>query len=123
MINTDLFGNELPPEPQKKKMNHSAEVAHMKLIQLHGETQGNKCKTCIHLCTRNFSKTYFKCELFNTSGNPGSDWRINWQACGKYEEDFCKGCGRKMTECICEKKSSKKRNFKIDHQAQAKKQF
>lgn len=82
----DLFGNEIgtPGKQPKKKVNHAAAVAHMKLLQLHGQVDGETCKNCQHFIVRAYAGRYFKCELFSTSGAPSSDWRAGWQACGKF---------------------------------------
>jgi hypothetical protein len=80
----DLFGFEFR-EPEKKKLNHSAKVAHLKLIVWHGESVGNKCKNCDHLVRKDFSKVYYKCSKFRQSGSLSSDWRVNWKACGLFK--------------------------------------
>jgi hypothetical protein len=85
----DLFGNEIGQPEKQPKMpeNHRAIVAHKKLLQLHGITEGKKCKDC-DLCYRyQQSKTWYKCSLFSTSGTVATDWRANWQACGKFKKE------------------------------------
>ena len=48
--------------------------------------EGKRCKHCSHLFKKQYAGTYYKCDLrFNTNG-PGSDHRVNWSACGKFEE-------------------------------------
>lgn len=56
---------------------------------VHGTTEGEKCKTCIHLVAKRYSKTYYKCALRRNvqKSSPQSDHRINWPACGKFEKD------------------------------------
>lgn len=106
-MNKDLFGNEVPPDQpqqQKKKLKGNAAVknAHALLLQLHGEVAGQRCKTCVHLYGKAFSKVYYKCKQFKDTSGPGTDWRINWQACGKWEEDTCKKCNKMISECTGE---------------------
>lgn len=45
------------------------------------------CKTCSHLIKRVYSGTYYKCGLRQNTGGPATDHRINWNACGRYEDD------------------------------------
>lgn len=92
MQNKDLFGNDIEPTSPitertcvgKKVINNSARVAHGKLLLLYGKNEDKKCKDCDHLRRRSMGGTYYKCELFSLSRSPTSDWRINWQACGKF---------------------------------------
>ncbi len=84
--NKDLFGVVVPPEVGKK-INNKAVQLHAKLINLHGKTEDKKCKTCALLGVRSFAKNYYKCTLVSSSGNPATDWRVNWQACGKYQPE------------------------------------
>lgn len=84
---TDLFGNEdLTPENVNKKTNNKAIIAYAKLIQIHGNTEGRKCKDCDHLLVKSYGNRYFKCELFSQSSSQSTDWRANWNACGKFIE-------------------------------------
>ena len=48
--------------------------------------EGKKCKTCAKLYARKFSKTYYKCALRRETCGPGSDHRLGWNSCAKYEE-------------------------------------
>lgn len=48
--------------------------------------QLTKCKSCTHLNSKQYSKTYYKCELRGNTNGPGTDHRVNFQACAKYEE-------------------------------------
>lgn len=82
----DLFGNDVP-SPDEVKTQRTAELAHNKLIMLHGKSEGNKCKSCIHFIRKEFAKTYFKCANFRTGASEGSDWRANWEACGLFQKE------------------------------------
>lgn len=52
----------------------------------HGETPDRKCGDCANLVVREFTKNYYKCKLYGTTGNPATDWVKRWPACGKFEE-------------------------------------
>lgn len=81
----DLFGVEVV-EPERKKTNGTAVDLHKQLISLHGTTENERCKNCASLITKQFAGRYFKCEESGkTNGNAKTDWRCNWQACGKFK--------------------------------------
>lgn len=118
----DLFGDEekkqeaTTPREKKglKRLNAAAVLAHKKLLVMNGQAEGKQCKTCVHLVRKELSATYFKCNKFKNTAGPGTDWRVSWQACGLYEEDFCKGCGCHLTDCCCVKpKKEKPKKFSI----------
>lgn len=44
-----------------------------------------RCQTCVHLYRKLYDKTYYKCDQFADTNGPGTDWRVGWPACGKYE--------------------------------------
>ncbi len=82
----DLFGNEIIPHQEIKTENRASVIAHKKLIQVYGETSGKKCKACDLLRRKRWDKAYFKCALFRNTNSPATDWRVGWQACGKFIE-------------------------------------
>ena len=47
---------------------------------------GKRCKHCLWLYGKVFSKVYYKCKKrgLDTNG-PATDHRVNWTACGKFE--------------------------------------
>jgi len=48
---------------------------------------GARCKTCTHLDGHpGAGRIYWKCLLRAYSHGPGTDHRVNWPACGKWEE-------------------------------------
>jgi hypothetical protein len=48
---------------------------------------GARCKTCAHLDGHpGAGRIYWKCLLRTYSHGPATDHRVNWPACGKYEE-------------------------------------
>ena len=44
------------------------------------------CGLCKHLYRKKFSSTYFKCNLYGNTNGEGTDWRLHWTACGKFEQ-------------------------------------
>lgn len=69
---------EHPPEPpiapQIKQMYNA-----------YGRTPGEKCKNCVYLeRIPGHTKTYFKCKLTKQTNGPATDWRLHWEACGKW---------------------------------------
>jgi hypothetical protein len=45
-----------------------------------------RCKHCSHLFKKQYAGTYYKCDLrINTNGQ-GTDHRVNWSACSKFEK-------------------------------------
>lgn len=48
---------------------------------------GAKCKTCKHLFAKRWDRTYYKCALRGNTNGAGTDHRVRWNACAKYEED------------------------------------
>lgn len=47
--------------------------------------EGAKCKTCVHLVSLQYANTYHKCDLRQNTHGPGTDHRLNWKACAKYQ--------------------------------------
>lgn len=80
----DLFGEEIPLPPPKKRL---AEQEHEALIKNFGAVPNERCKNCKFLYVRKFSGTYFKCNQATNTQAPSTDWRANWQACGKFEKE------------------------------------
>jgi hypothetical protein len=46
---------------------------------------GVACAKCSHLFARQFAGRYYKCDLRKLSNGPGTDHRVNWPACAKFE--------------------------------------
>ena len=74
MTRRDALGFSPPSEP-------------IEYVRVYGPgPEGRTCKTCRHLYYRQFSKRYYKCAYREETGGPGSDHRVGWNACAKYEE-------------------------------------
>ncbi len=48
--------------------------------------QGRKCKDCARCNYRQYSRRFYKCSAYGNSHGPGTDWRVNWPACGIFLE-------------------------------------
>ena len=55
------------------------------MIALFGHCEGQKCAMCVHLYAKRYNKTYYKCDLNGDTNGPGTDWRVGWPACGRWE--------------------------------------
>ena len=49
--------------------------------------EGERCKNCKHLYYKSYSKVYYKCDLRPDTNGPGTDHKVNWPACGKFEKE------------------------------------
>jgi hypothetical protein len=57
------------------------------MIRAYGRCDTEICKTCVHLIkhTSNGHKHFIKCALSPITFGAGTDWRVRWPACGKWE--------------------------------------
>ena len=54
----------------------------------YGINENENCCDCIHFYKLGgYAGTYYKCDLTSMTHGSGTDWRINWTACGKFEEN------------------------------------
>ncbi len=82
----NLFGEEVKAEVKDAKPKVRIAIQQWRQLHtIHGKTEGETCKNCIHLIRKQFSKTYLKCSLASNSNSPATDWRAGWVACGKFE--------------------------------------
>ena len=51
-----------------------------------GRTAEKKCKDCSHFKSIEFSRTYYKCEVYGLSHSEATDWRVNYPACGLFNK-------------------------------------
>jgi hypothetical protein len=51
----------------------------------YGTNPGERCGTCRHLVCKHYNKRYYKCDQTRQSNGPGTDWRVSWDACGRWE--------------------------------------
>lgn len=50
----------------------------------YGTTPGERCGTCAHLYVRRYNRRYYKCGLTKQTAGPSTDWRVGWEACGRW---------------------------------------
>lgn len=48
--------------------------------------EGARCATCTHLFAFEYSRVYYKCGLRPNTNGPGTDHRLRWPACAKYQQ-------------------------------------
>lgn len=57
------------------------------MVQAYGYSpEGKRCKQCKHLFYKQYANKYYKCALRQNTNGPGTDQRVNWNACAKFEE-------------------------------------
>lgn len=84
----DLFGNLVKPGVLigKNVKERKSVIAHRMLLQINGESAGNKCGKCVHMVWRSYSKSYPKCLKSGCMGHTQNhDWSSRWQACGLFK--------------------------------------
>ena len=47
--------------------------------------EGVTCKLCAHLFSHSMARRFWKCDLRAFTHGPGSDHRVGWPACARYE--------------------------------------
>jgi hypothetical protein len=59
------------------------------MVRAFGEgPEGVKCKNCIHLYAKVYHPNrYYKCDFRKDTNGAGTDHRVNWQSCRKYEPE------------------------------------
>lgn len=66
--------------PPAMKVNLRAYAAHPG-----SGPRGETCRTCAHSYGRQFSKTYWKCDLVKATGGAGTDIKLRSPACSRWE--------------------------------------
>lgn len=49
--------------------------------------EGMRCKHCRFLYAKKYARTYYKCEWRGDTNGPGTDHKINWPACSKFQKE------------------------------------
>jgi hypothetical protein len=70
-----VFGH---PMPNAKKTNP--------MLVFGAGPEGKTCKTCKALRALQMGNRYYKCVHRKLTHGPGSDHRVNWPACARYQE-------------------------------------
>lgn len=82
MTTDSLFGWDQPMKPAIKAKRGQAKGS---AAPIGSGPKGETCKTCQHAYCRKFAKTYWKCALVKATGGPGSDIRLQWAACSRWQ--------------------------------------
>ena len=48
--------------------------------------EGETCRACHHLVSRDYHRGYLKCQMYGVSGSSATDWRAKWPACGAFKK-------------------------------------
>lgn len=65
----------IDPRPRRLRDMHDA----------YGRDPQHTCGQCKHCIAVRFARTYYKCDLTRMTHGPGTDWRLGWEACTKFE--------------------------------------
>jgi hypothetical protein len=76
-----LFGWDQPLAPRKAKRNQPKGNA----APIGSGPSGETCGSCKHAKCRVFAKRNWKCALVKATGVPGTDIRLKWAACSRWE--------------------------------------
>lgn len=55
------------------------------MVQVYGYGPKKTCKECVHLFTKQYAGRYHKCALRINTNGAGTDHRVRWNACSKFE--------------------------------------
>ena len=72
---------DMPPQPKNEWQGSPNPVVR----KLGPDPEGRICRDCTRLYYRQMSKRYYKCDLRKETGGPGSDHRVFWKACSRFE--------------------------------------
>jgi hypothetical protein len=81
MNDPSLFNWDEPMKPRKAKKGQPKGNA----APIGSGPKGETCKTCRHAYAVKFAKTYHKCGLVYATSGPGTDIRLKWAACSRWE--------------------------------------
>ena len=77
-----LFGWDEPMKPTKRKTGQPKGNA----APIGSGPKGETCRTCAHSRCVRLAKVYHKCALVKATGGPGTDIRLKWAACSRFEK-------------------------------------
>ena len=84
----DLFGNDISLEEAReieRKGKKRRTQASGNAAPIGSGPDGETCKTCRHAYSVKYSKRYWKCALVKPTCGLGSDIRLKWPACSRWE--------------------------------------
>lgn len=77
----DLWNQPMKPAPKAKRGQAKGNAA-----PIGSGPMGQTCGSCAHSYRRaGGSKTFHKCRLVKATGGPGSDIRLKWPACSRWQ--------------------------------------
>lgn len=86
----DLFGNELTVEEAKsiEKKGKRRTVPKGNAAPIGSGPKGETCKTCkyAYRTGTGYGKGFWKCKLVRPTRGPGTDIRLKWAACSRWEK-------------------------------------
>lgn len=77
----NLFGWDQPMKPAKSKRGQPKGNA----APIGSGPTGQTCGSCKHSYCVEYAKRYHKCRLVKATGGPGTDIRLKWAACSRWE--------------------------------------
>lgn len=81
MADVSLFGWDQPMRPSKPKRGRAKGNA----APVGSGPAGETCGTCRHARYHETAKRYWKCALVKSTSGPGTDIRLKWPACSKWQ--------------------------------------
>lgn len=84
-MNDDLFDWNRPMQPPSKVKAKRGQPKG-NAAPIGSGPAGETCKTCAHSYCVKCAKTYHKCDLVKATGGPGTDIRLKWAACSRWEK-------------------------------------
>lgn len=87
LVEVPLFELPAPSGPAKPAKGSSGAYLENPMLYVHGPgPQGRICNSCAHLgLYEGNTSNYYKCSLRGITHGAGTDHRIRWPACAKYE--------------------------------------
>ena len=74
----DLWGDSLPPTPPPARKTNPC-------VAVYGPGPPDKhCTDCTHLRRKQRDKIYIKCDLRKFTNGPGTDHKVMWPTCAKF---------------------------------------
>ncbi|MCL2189820.1 MAG: hypothetical protein FWB87_13760 [Defluviitaleaceae bacterium] len=86
IVQINIFGEETPmeavlgniPKPKGRKRRRTMQ-------EMHGINDAHTCRECEHLVKRQYSRVYYKCELWSMASSHQSDIRVTQKSCNKFK--------------------------------------
>jgi hypothetical protein len=70
----------------KKKREHPKAKKVNPMLAIYGAGPAEAiCRDCTHLRVKEWAGRYYKCVWRGNTNGPGTDHRVRWPACGKFE--------------------------------------